>query len=275
MEPFKLTALEYMEINDWVSGNPALTAGFTMKNGGTSSGPFSSLNIGFHVHDRYEAVVDNRKHLADMLGFPLESWVGAEQTHEIHIEKITANHKGLGAIRYDDSVQRTDGLYTLDKDVLLTLCYADCVPLFFKHRQSGAVAVAHAGWKGTVGGIAKEMVHALGKEGVPAEEIECVIGPSICEGCYVVDDHVISFVKKIVDAGEINPYNEINGGQYQLNLKKLNEQILLRSGLKADNIQVTNFCTSCDHELFFSHRKDTGKTGRMIAFIGWKEDYVR
>lgn len=275
MEPFKLAELEFMEINRWIADNPALTAGFSMKNGGKSSGTFSSLNIGFHVNDRYEDVVDNRKHLAELLSFPLENWVGAEQTHEIHIEKITADHKGLGASRYGDSIKRTDGLYTFDKDVLLTLCYADCVPLFFMHRQSGAVAVAHAGWKGTVGGIAKEMVQVLEKEGVPAGEIECVIGPSICGDCYVVDDHVISFVKKIVDAGEIKPYNELNGGQYQLNLKKLNEQIMLRSGLKAEHIQVTNFCTSCDHELFFSHRKDKGKTGRMIAFIGWKEDYER
>jgi polyphenol oxidase len=75
----------------------------------------------------------------------------------------------------------------------------------------------------------------------------------------------------LVDIDE-KPYNLISEGQYQLDLKQLNALILQKSGIPNSQIDVTSYCTSCDHELFFSHRRDNGKTGRLMSFIGWKED---
>jgi YfiH family protein len=133
------------------------------------------------------------------------------------------------------------------------------------------IGVAHAGWKGSVGQIAQKMIDTWGQEGIRPEEIYVAIGPSICEKCYIVDQHVINFVEKSLVEGSAFTYNLISEGQYSLNLQELNKQILLASGVPEQNILQTGLCSSCDQEEFFSHRRDKGRTGRMMSFIGWKE----
>lgn len=272
MEPFILEGREYFLIKEWTNRFPGLVTGFTSKNGGLSKTYFSSLNLGLHVNDADEVVGENRERVANLLEFPIEYWVGAEQTHEVHIEKVTKKNVGRGSLLYEESFKGTDGFYTLDKGVLLTLCYADCVPLYFYHENTGAIGIAHAGWKGTVNGIAREMVKALQDEGIDERELQIVIGPSICGNCYIVDGYVISFVENILEDCVNKPYNQIEDNQYKLDLKQLNKDILLKAGVMEKNIKVSNFCTSCNNEHFFSHRRDKGKTGRMLSFIGWKED---
>jgi copper oxidase (laccase) domain-containing protein len=114
------------------------------------------------------------------------------------------------------------------------------------------------------------MIHAWAKEGIKPEQISVVIGPSICEKCYIVDKRVIKLVENTLVGVEKLPYNLISDGQYSLDLREVNRQILLKSGVPDTNILMTGFCSSCDGE-FFSHRRDQGKTGRMLTFIGWKE----
>ncbi len=272
MEPFKLRNNECFFIDEWARENSRLMVGFTSKNGGFSRDPFSNMNLGLHVSDSLIDVRENRQKIAELLDFPLHSWVCAEQTHEIHIEKVTKKDGGKGSILYDDSFKRTDGFFTKEKGILLALCYADCVPLYFYHQDTGAIGIAHAGWKGTLGGIASEMIRIFESEGVEKEEIHVVIGPAICKNCYIVDERIIFLVEKLLEEDENKPYNQIGANQYELDLKQLNKAPLLKAGLNERNIQVTNLCTSCDNKYFFSHRKEKGKTGRMMGFIGWKED---
>jgi polyphenol oxidase len=272
MEPFIINNKESFSLNAWTEHQPALAAGFSTKTGGVSSGEFSGLNFGFHVGDNEHSVCQNRSILAEKIGFKLDSWVGAEQTHEIHIQRVTAADRGKGAEQYKASFRQTDGFYTDEKGILLTLCFADCVPLYFLDRNTGLIGLAHAGWKGTVGGIGREMISLFAQNGSRKQDILAVIGPSICKKCYIVDNRVITFVEKILEGVEKKPYNQISEGQYALDLKLLNKQILMNSGIREENIQVTDYCTSCDSEFFYSHRRDKGATGRMVAFIGWKED---
>ncbi|WP_428908728.1 peptidoglycan editing factor PgeF [Niallia sp. Krafla_26] len=271
MEPFVLEEKEFFSLSQWVGMFPDLTVGFTTKNGGKSDHEFDSLNMGFHVNDTKKNVCENREILAKKLDFPIQHWVGAEQTHEVQIKTITHSDKGMGANTYDSAFSRTDGFFTLDKGILLTLCFADCVPLYFLHPQSKTIGIAHAGWKGTVNGIARDMIQNFQVKEMKASEILVAIGPSICENCYIVDDNVINLVQNRLEGVEILPYNEISDGQYRLNLKECNKQILLLAGVLPENILVTKLCTSCHKDLFYSHRRDQGKTGRMISFIGWKE----
>ena len=272
MEPFILQRNEFFTIDEWSKKNPGLIAGFTSKNGGYSNNDFSTMNLGLHVNDSIEDVQKNRRKMAELIEFPLNKWVGAEQTHEIHVEKITKNDAGRGSLIYQNSFESTDGFFTQDKGVLLTLCYADCVPLYFFHEDTGAIGVAHAGWKGTVGGIAAEMVSKFEAEGIDKREINVIVGPSICKNCYVVDKRIIVLVEKLLEEKDNKPYNQIEGEQFELDLKQLNHLLLLKAGIIEENIKVTNFCTSCHNEHFFSHRRDMGKTGRMMSFVGWKED---
>lgn len=269
-EPFIKQDKEYFYIKEWTEIAPDVIAGFTTKNGGYSEGFDGTLNCGFHVGDNQESVRKNRQHLAGKLHFPVNSWVGCEQTHGIRIAEINVEQQGKGSLNYESSIQDTDGLYTNLKNTLLTLCYADCVPIYFFSAKHDMIGIAHAGWKGTVKGIATEMINEWKKKGIDSSDIQVAIGPSICEKCYVVDKRVINEVDSWLSSGDNIPYNEISAGQYQLNLRKLNQMILEKSGISSENIYMTNLCTSCDLGEFYSHRRDRGNTGRMIGFIGLK-----
>ncbi|WP_194950053.1 peptidoglycan editing factor PgeF [Anoxybacillus flavithermus] len=247
-----------------------VSVAFTTKRGGVSTGAFATLNLGMHVADDCDVVYENRKKVAEQLNVSLDRWVCADQVHGVHIEKVTNNHAGKGVRAYDTAVPHTDGLYTSEQDLMLALCFADCVPLYFFSPSKKLIGLAHAGWKGTVHNIAGEMVKRWEEEGVAPQHIHVVIGPSIGRCCYVVDDRVIEFVQKALVNSPQSLYNETSKGQYALDLKEMNKQLLQQAGVPSERIAVSSYCTSCERSLFFSHRRDGGKTGRMMALIGWR-----
>ena len=100
-EPFILKENKYMVIDAWTKQNPKLIAGFTTKNGGVSQNEFQTLNAGFHVHDHLKMCKRIDDLLADNLSFPLDACVGAEQTHETHIQKVFRSDGGKGAKEYE------------------------------------------------------------------------------------------------------------------------------------------------------------------------------
>ncbi|WP_044896110.1 peptidoglycan editing factor PgeF [Bacillus alveayuensis] len=273
-EPFLKKDVSIFSIPEWEKRNPILIVGFTTKRGGFSKGPYHSLNVGLHVKDDHETVVQNRREIARKLNFPLSNWVFADQVHDCHIEKVTSEHKGAGTIHYDDAIKKTDGLYTNEQNLLLSLCFADCVPLYFFAPKHHMIGLAHAGWRGTVKNIAGEMLQVwIKKEKVLPKDIYVAIGPSIGPCCYKVDRKVIAEVEKLFgfDAGLF--YEEVEEGQFLLNLLEMNKAICLNEGIPEKNILTSSYCTSCQENDFFSHRRDQGKTGRMMSFIGFKEGF--
>ncbi|MDP4105646.1 MAG: peptidoglycan editing factor PgeF [Bacillota bacterium] len=272
MEPFVLQQESFFVIKNWTDQYKNLVAGMTTKNDGYSQEAFNSLNLGFHVGDVHIDVCANRQKVADDIDFPLEHWVGAEQIHENLIQKVTKADRGRGSNLYETSFKGIDGFYTDEKGILLTLCYADCVPLFFMAPERGMIGAAHAGWRGTVKQIGAEMVELWGMEGIRPQQIFVTIGPSICKKCYIVDNRVIDLVQNILVDVEEKPYNLVKEDEYCLDLREVNRLVLLKAGVPEENITLTGYCTSCDQDKFFSHRRDRGQTGRMLSFIGWKED---
>jgi YfiH family protein len=273
MEPFENSQIEIMFISEWQSKNPNLVVGFTTKNGGFSSKPFNSFNLGLHVSDQKEFVHKNRTKLGDLIGFSASRFVCSEQVHDTRIIKVTNEDAGKGVFDYKTAIPQTDGIYTDEPNLLLTSCYADCVPLYFYAPHKNLIGVAHAGWKGTIKGIGEKMVKSWeSQEHVSPKDIHVVIGPSIRDCCYIVDDVVINEVKNVLGNSETIPYKEVSPGQYRLDLSLLNKIILLNAGINEMHINCSSFCTSCEEELFFSHRRDRGKTGRMMSFIGYRED---
>lgn len=269
IEPFKKTIDGVYHIDSWEKKAPGLVAGFTSKNGGT--GKYSGLNMAFHVNDEKSSVQQNRQHVSEIIGFPIKNWVGCEQTHETHIASVSKSSRGCGALDYESALSSTDGLYTNETGVLLTLCYADCVPLYFFDRTTKKIGSAHAGWKGSVGGIGPKMVLQWEKEGSSLRDIEVVIGPSICKDCYQVGNSVITEAEKWYDAQDEKAFNSVlnKPDTYYFSLQMFNKDILVKTGIPLENIQVTQLCSSCSPD-FFSHRRDQGFTGRMMSFIGWK-----
>ncbi|NPC92487.1 peptidoglycan editing factor PgeF [Bacillus sp. WMMC1349] len=274
-KPFRLQAPSMLVIEDWKEIGRAdgeLIAGFTTKNGGESEPPFQSLNTGLHVLDHQQHVTNNRQKIAGILQTDLNDWVFADQTHENHIHKVISEDRGKGAFRYETALQATDGLYTSEKNLFLALCFADCVPVYFYDSVRSLIGIAHAGWKGTTMEIVSKMVETwVSREGSNPQDIHVIIGPAIGECCYTVDDHVISKLRNLPFLHEKKAFLPIKEGKYRLNLKEVNRQLLLHTGIPNGQIQVSSLCTSCEHTLFFSHRRDQGKTGRMMSFIGLKE----
>lgn len=273
MEPFALNQSEIMLISEWQNLDSNLVAGFTTKTGGVSTAPFDSFNLGLHVNDNNEDVIENRRKLAHLTGFQTSQFVCSDQVHDAKVLKVTKLDAGKGVLDYESAIPGTDGIYTDEPNLLLTSCYADCVPLYFYVPTKRIIGLAHAGWKGTVKQIAVNMIKSIVEnEQAKIEDIFVAIGPSIRDCCYIVDDHVINEVKKVLGGEYSSVYNEISTGQYRLNLAILNKLILIRAGVNIENISSSSFCTACEEDLFFSHRRDQGKTGRMMSFIGYRED---
>lgn len=265
-EPFFHEAESYLSIKKWQKMNPGLCAGFTTRKGGLSLQPFTSFNLGLHVADDEQHVLSNRNRLADQLQFPLDQWVAAEQVHADEIAHVTRKHRGRGAISYADSLAGMDGLMTNETGLLCTAFFADCVPLFFFDPVTGYIGIAHAGWKGSVRRIGERMVRGFQRAGTELQDLQVVIGPAISQKHYEVDDRVIRSIPKELRAKVVHT---LAGEHYLLDLKQLNTEILLQCGVLRHNIDITKYCTFDDESLFFSHRRDDGKTGRMLGYIGY------
>ncbi|MFB4162584.1 peptidoglycan editing factor PgeF [Alteribacillus sp. JSM 102045] len=252
----------------------SLVAGMTTRKGGEGVQPFDTLNTAFHVGDDPQTVVENRKHVGREIGFPLSSWTACEQIHGNEIIKINNKDKGKGALSRDSAAGEADGIYTKEKGLLLVSFYADCVPLIFYAPAAGYIGLAHAGWKGTALNIGGKFIRTwAGKEGIDLEEIYAVIGPSISQNAYEVDDKVISKMKQVLPARVPEPwYTSQRKDRFQLDMKEMNRILLEHEGIPPENIFVSSHCTYNENDLFFSHRRNSGGTGRMMTFIGFEKD---
>jgi hypothetical protein len=198
----------------------------------------------------------------------LEQWICTEQVHGSTIRKVTFTDAGKGAEGLENAVPATDGIYTNEAGLLLALGYADCVPLYFYALNPRMVGIAHAGWRGTVRNIGGNMVKRwMNEESVPREEIYAAIGPSIGECCYEVDRQVIDAVDKALGSEAEGVYRQTDETHWRLDLKECNRKLLIRAGISEDHIECSYHCTGCRTDLF-SHRKENGRTGRMLGFIG-------
>ena len=154
-------------------------------------------------------------------------------------------------------------MYTYQSDILLTMCYADCVPIYFYSEPHHFVGLAHAGWRGTVGQIANEMVSKIDFD---VKDLQVVIGPATSSTYEINDDIKSKFEQLPVDTNQfIDTRAEDRHG---IDLKQANALLLEYAGVPKDNIYITNYATSEDLSLFFSYRVEKGNTGRMLAFIG-------
>lgn len=265
---FEQTDASVLRLRNWEKHEPALVVGFTTRSGGHSKSPYDSLNIGLHVEDKYEAIINNRETLAQKLSIPLTHWVTGEQVHGTAIHLVNTNDAGKGAYDFDSSIRNVDGLITKEEGLLCSAYFADCVPLYFYDSTTGYIGMAHAGWRGTVNGIAKKMVEKMHELGADLNDLLVAIGPSISQENYEVDQHVINHIDVKHRDAVTKPSKQL--GKYLLDLKQLNRAIVRDSGLHDENIRVSNYCTYREKDLFFSHRRDEGRTGRMLGFIGYR-----
>lgn len=244
----------------------AIKHGISGRLGGVSKQPFSSLNVALHTGDSDEDVIANRKLFCQAIGIHPNDIVTAQQLHTDTIGVVVEESMGKGAKNYNDAIPATDALITNVPGIPLMLFFADCVPVLIVDPVQRAVGAVHAGWRGTVEKIAQKTVIAM-QANFGTNPEDCLIGiaPSIGPCCYEVDEVVINQLKSQFKNWE-HLVRAVNDKWY-LDLWKANYVQLEEIGVNNDNIVVSGVCTACNHELFFSYRKENGSTGRMGAAI--------
>lgn len=240
--------------------------GFSTRLGGVSQLPYQSLNLGFKREENRANVIENYRLFCDALGINPENLVASDQVHKDHIHVATFMDRGKGIFKSSD-IKSIDALITRDRQVALVTYYADCVPLFFLDIKTPAVGLAHAGWRGTVRKIGQKTVLKMMKEfGSLPENILVGIGPCIKSCCYEVDEPVVEVIKKAFTYWD-ELILETETGKWMLDLVLTNKKQLEEVGISPQNITESGFCTSCNNDLFFSYRKEKGKTGSLAAVI--------
>ena len=249
-----------LKVSFW-EGHRKLVHGFLGRHGGKSQGPFSSLNLSFNVGDEPEVVKDNLCDVKKAVGLHDLRVVTLKQVHGNRIVDVKDKHlKEAG---------EGDGMVTGESGVFLGILTADCVPLLFLVPDKKIVGAVHAGWRGTLGGISAQMIHYLDQKlGVAPEAVEVALGPSIGPCCYEVQRDVAgTMAEKWGEMATKSLYTQ-NGKSY-LDLREHNRLQLESLGVPSSQIYSVGPCTSCTSKDFFSYRRQGGKTGHQMSFIGW------
>ena len=257
----KIGALEYL-----TADNISAPHCFTTRSGGVSRGYLSSLNIGWNRGDAPENVEKNFAILADALGFDLSQLVLTRQTHSDIVRQVcAADAQGLDNHTYPEC----DALITNDPGKALVVFSADCTPILLHDPVTGAVGAAHAGWRGTAGKIAAKTVAAMVKAyGCKPENIRAAVGPNIGPCCFETHRDVPDAMEAAFGSAAAAHIHSA-GDKYYVNLKSLNALALQQAGVT--QVEISDACTACQPERFWSHRVTGGERGSQGAIIICKE----
>lgn len=265
---------------DSLTAYDGLIHAVSTRHGGVSSGYLSSLNLGKTVGDDPENVEINHRRLAEALGVRRDHFTTTWQVHSQRVLEATKEHRGT-------LIDQADGIITNQVDLPLTQRFGDCTPILVYDPSHHAVGLAHAGWRGTVAGMAGSLVQAMiARYGSDPAEMAAVVGPAIGPCCYEVGDEVVDAVRQAfpdtapvlraprhsssedqsgVEAGKHNPGSNGHASRLHFDLWEANRWQLAQAGIR--QIEVAGVCTSCRRDLYFSHRGDHGRTGRFGAVV--------
>lgn len=226
---------------------PGARAVFTTRRGGVSEAPYDRLNLGLRVEADRAASVANRAILSRELGIELAY---VRQVHGRRVCVVDA------ATNPDLPPVEADGVATATRGVAAMVLAADCLPVTI--AGGGAVAAVHAGWKGLAAGVVAAGVQTVRDLGAASGPIAAAIGPGASGCCYEVSDEIH---ERFADLGL-----DHRSGQ-NLDLKAIARAQLAEAGV--EEIHTLPWCTICaQRDLFFSHRRDHGVTGRQ-AGLTW------
>jgi YfiH family protein len=228
------------------------------RHGGVSPAPWNSLNYGRTVGDEDPRVSENIRRGLGATGQSLDEAFDVWQVHSATVVRADGPNLAGGHLKADAIVTGRPG-------VTLMMRFADCVPIMIYDPQNRAAGVAHAGWLGTVRGIAAELVQKMQSEfGSKPSELLAGIGPSIGPDHYPVGNDVVEQLEQAQgDAAHKHLYS-INGATH-LDLWTANEAQLLSEGV--NSIEVSEICTACNLQDWYSHRGENGATGRFGAHL--------
>ncbi len=245
---------------------PWLRHGFSTRHGGVSKGDCASLSFSYNKED--EATVDeNFRRFSAANRLPFDSLVLTHQTHTAHVARVDAAYKARGR---DRTLRETDGVVTAEPGLGLICFVADCVPILLVDPENRVVAAVHAGWRGTVAGIAAEAVKEMVACGADPAQLMAAIGPSIGPCHFEVGPEVQAEFDRAF--GAALPYRASHRPDHSMiDLWAANRLVLEGCGLASDRIFLSNICTFCNNQEFYSHRYTNGRRGSLIAAIAMEE----
>ena len=227
---------------------PGAKVAFSDRRGGVSGGPYESLNLGILTDDDRQSVSENRRRLAGAIGTDPERVAMGWQVHGDEILEWDGPPQNGGFANVGADLPKVDGHTTTAKGVPLMVLVADCLPVALV--SSERAVMLHCGWRGLAAGIVERGV-ALFADGPP----RAVLGPSIGACCYEVGEEVLA---------EFSDLEGVANGR-MLSLGMIAQQKLMAGGVT--QIDAFPLCTSCRPDLFFSHRRDNGVTGRQAGLV--------
>ncbi len=226
----------------------------TTRLGGVSEKPYDSLNLGLHVHDKPAHVQENRKQLALNLALP-SAPIWMNQVHGVDVFHRTAQSAN------STEVICADAAFTQEKNAVVAVLTADCLPVVLSNQSGTAVAVVHAGWRGLAAGILHKAQALFSSDELLFAWLAPAIGPEKFEvGVDVYD----AFTARISD--NKHAFTELGGGKYRANLYELAQNEL--QAYRPTSVSGGNYCTHSQSSLFHSYRRDGVHSGRM-ATLAW------
>ena len=240
-----------------LEAHPSLRYRFTTRQDGCSLSPFDTNNLAFHVGDDPASVMQNHHALAKALGYDIDCLIHMRQIHSDRVVHVDT------AFRFDDPPE-CDALITATPGIALMVMVADCTPVLMVDPVNHAIAAVHAGRAGAFKNIIARTLGAMQKSfGSDPRSILAVLGPSICQPCYEVNEAIAS------EAAALGHGNAIGSGKghLYLDVRKILTTQLCEAGVPPDNIEQLARCSSCENDTLFSYRADGGTTGRMAGVI--------
>jgi hypothetical protein len=245
----------------------SITHAFLTRIGGVSSGSFSSLNFNNNEGENHLNIDRNRAIVGKFLGFNPDSLITTNQVHRDNILIIDSPPEVFQDQFTDAKKASADAILTNQKGVVIGILTADCLPIILVDPVKRVAGIVHAGWRGTAKGICQNAIKSLSDnfESKP-EDILAALGPSIGPCCYEVGidvvDHLASMASR---TNEI--LLEVEKDRWKLDLRKANLNQLVECKVAKKSISVSDLCTSCNTDLFFSHRKEGNRTGRQLNLV--------
>ncbi len=242
----------------------------TTRHGGSSRGPYDTLNLGLHVGDEPDVVVGNRSRAAAGFGVTLDDLVFARQVHGATATLVGRADRGRGARAERDAVPDCDILVTSTPDVTLAILVADCVPMALVDPDAGVLAAVHAGWRGTAAGAAGQAVRAMQAQGADAGRTHAFLGPAVRPDGYQVTAEVVEALAAATGtAGLGEGVARPDGpGHWLVDLVAANRQQLVACGVPLAHIAPSGATTADD--AFFSDRaqRPCGRFALLARLVG-------
>lgn len=249
-----------------LDGEPNIAHFSTTRNGGVSRGAYESWNMGNFSDDDPVSINRNRNILAQMFFMELEQFVIPHQTHGDKVVKIDEAFLQQDPSELIDALYGVDATVTNVKEIFLCATTADCVPILLYDKKNKATAAIHAGWRGTVQRIVEKTVALMAVEfGSSPSDMLAAIGPAIHRENYEVGAEVVAEFEK--NGFNLAGVSSNEAGSIKIDLKEINRQELMRLGIPETQIEKSELCTYTRDDLFFSARRQSIHSGRMLTGI--------